>query len=106
VIALKRHQLREGKMPKDLAALVPACLNDLPRDLVDGQPLRYRLNTDGSFVLYSVGEDAQDDGGDSRPSESSATQQKLDSWSGRDWVWPQAPAAGKMASSLSHLPNR
>lgn len=94
VIALKRHQLREGKMPKDLAALVPAYLDDLPRDLVDGQPLRYRLNTDGSFVLYSVGEDAQDDGGDSRPSESGAAQQRLDSWSGRDWVWPQAPAAG------------
>ena len=36
VIALKRHQLREGKMPKDLAALVPAYMDDLPRDLVDG----------------------------------------------------------------------
>ena len=90
VIALKRYQLSEGKMPKDLAALVPAYLEALPRDLVDGKPLRYRLNTDGSFVLYSVGDDAQDDGGDSRPSESSGTQQRLDSWSGRDWVWPQA----------------
>jgi hypothetical protein len=94
VIALKRHQLREGKMPKDLAALIPADLEALPRDLVDGQPLRYRLNPDGSFVLYSVGEDAQDDGGDSRPSEPSG-KQRLESWSGRDWVWPQAPAAGK-----------
>jgi len=47
---------------------------------------------DGSFVLYSVGEDAQDDGGDSRPTEPSATQQSRDSWSGRDWEWPQAPS--------------
>ena len=31
---------------------------------MDGQPLRYRLNADGSFVLYSVGEDAR---GDARP---------------------------------------
>ena len=95
VIALKRYQLREGKMPKELAALVPAYMDALPRDLMDGHPLRYRLNTDGSFVLYSVGEDAQDDGGDLRPAESSATQQRLDPWSGRDWVWPQAPDEGK-----------
>ena len=93
VIALKRYRLREGKMPNDLAALVPAYLDALPSDLVDGRPLHYRLNVDGSFVLYSVGEDAQDDGGDSRPSESSGTQQRLDSWSGRDWVWPQAVPA-------------
>jgi hypothetical protein len=89
VIALKRYQLREGKMPKDLAALVPAYLDDLPRDLVNGQPLRYRLNTDGSFVLYSVGEDARDDRGDSRPAESSTSQQSRDCWAGRDWVWPE-----------------
>jgi hypothetical protein len=89
VIALKRYRLREGKMPKDLAALVPAYLERTPRDLVDGRPLRYRFNPDGSFALYSVGQDAQDDGGDSRPSESNGIRE-LDSWSGRDWVWPQA----------------
>ena len=90
VIALQRYQLREGKMPKALAALVPEYLKALPRDLMDGQPLRYRLNADGSFGLYSVGEDAQDGGGDARPSESNASQQKRDWWNGRDWVWPHA----------------
>jgi hypothetical protein len=89
VIALKRYQLREGKMSNGLAALVPAYLDAVPRDLVDGQPLRYRLNADGSFVLYSVGEDAQDDRGDSRPAESSTGQHSRDRWAGRDWVWPE-----------------
>jgi hypothetical protein len=88
-IALKRYQLRQGKMPTSLTALVPEYLEAVPRDLMDGQPLRYRLNADGSFVLYSVGEDAQDDGGDSRHVDSSTSQQRRDPWLGRDWVWPQ-----------------
>jgi hypothetical protein len=86
-IALKRYQLREGKVPKDLSALVPEYLAALPRDLMDGQPLRYRLNADGSFVLYSAGEDAQED--------SSTSPQRRDWWSGRDWVWPHVPASSK-----------
>jgi len=89
VIALKRYQLHEGRMPNDLSALVPQYLEALPRDLVDGQPLRYRRNVDGLFVLYSVGENAQDDGGDPRPPHSNANYQKLEWWSGRDWVWPR-----------------
>ena len=31
---------------------------------MDGQPLRYRRNADGTFLLYSVGENGKDDGGD------------------------------------------
>jgi hypothetical protein len=94
-IALKRYQLRQGKLPNDLAALVPEYLDALPRDFMDGQPLRYRLKADGSFMLYSVGEDAHDDGGDTRSLESSTSQQRRDWWSGRDWVWPQVPASSK-----------
>jgi hypothetical protein len=93
VIALKRYQLRQGKMPTSLTALVPEYLDAVPRDLMDGQTLRYRLNADGSFVLYSVGEDAQDDGGDSRQVDWSTGQQRRDPWLGRDWVWPQVPAS-------------
>jgi hypothetical protein len=53
----------------------------VPRDLMDGQPLRYRLNRDGSFVLYSVGADMRDDGGDPVPETPQG-----DSY---DWVWPR-----------------
>jgi hypothetical protein len=33
---------------------------------MDGKPLRYRLTADGHFVLYSVGLDCVDDGGNDR----------------------------------------
>jgi hypothetical protein len=63
-IALKRYQLRHGNYPTDLSMLVPEFLSTVPRDPVDGKLLRYRLNPDGTFLLYSVGEDGKDDGGD------------------------------------------
>lgn len=91
-IALKRHELRHGKPPATLDALVPEFLPSLPLDFMDGQPLRYRLNHGGSFLLYSVGDDMQDDGGDPVPK----TTQRDDPgypWNGRDWVWPQLSVA-------------
>ncbi len=89
-VALKRYQLQHGKSPSDLAALVPNFLPALPRDLMDGQPLRYRLNSDGAFVLYSVGENLRDDGGDFGFDFSKDSARKPLTWSGRDWVWPQS----------------
>jgi hypothetical protein len=63
-VALKRYELRHGQLPQSLALLVPEFLAEAPHDFMDGQPLRYRLNGDGSFTLYSVGEDGLDEGGD------------------------------------------
>jgi hypothetical protein len=84
-IALKRYQLRHGAYPRELRALTPDFSAEIPRDSMDGKPLRYRLNSDGTYVLYSVGEDGKDDGGDVSPS----TPSKTTTWSqGRDWVWP------------------
>ncbi|TAL04738.1 MAG: hypothetical protein EPO07_04795 [Verrucomicrobia bacterium] len=85
-IALKRYHLRHGSYPTNLAALVPEFVETIPRDPVDGQPLRYRATANDSFVLYSIGEDAKDDGGD--PVNPKAGGPMV--WSrGRDWVWPQ-----------------
>jgi len=92
-IALRRYHRQHGRMPGELAALVPAYLKAVPRDIVDGQPLRYRLNADGSFTLYSIGEDATDDGGDKRPPVASSSGSLPGFSSGRDWVWPQLAAA-------------
>jgi len=90
-IALKRHQLRHGNLPPDLAALVPEFLPAVPRDPVNAQPLHYKLNSDGTFLLYSVGEDAEDNDGDPKPAEAKT---KSTSWQGgRDWVWPQPASA-------------
>ncbi len=63
-IALKRHQLRQGRFPNDLSELVPSLLPEVPVDWMSGQPLRYRLNSDGTYTLYSVGKDGRDDNGD------------------------------------------
>ncbi len=62
-IALKRYQLKYGNYPAGLDSLVPEFVPKAPLDPVDGQPLRYRRNADGTFLLYSVGENGQDDGG-------------------------------------------
>jgi len=87
-IALKRYQLAHGEIPASLSALVPKYLPAVPTDPVDGQPLRYQRKPDGSFLLYSIGEDGVDDGGDgSRPSGSSSNRPNM--VYSRDWVWPQ-----------------
>ncbi len=87
-IALKRYSLRHGNYPAKLDALVPEFLSVVPVDYMDGQPIKCRLNTDGSFTLYSVGEDGKDGGGDLTLSEGVKSR---DLWRRKDYVWP-APA--------------
>jgi len=98
-IALKRYQLRTGKLPPTLEALIPEFLPVLPIDYMDGKPLRYRPNADGTFALYSVGEDGRDDGGDSNPVK--AGKQALsfsESWeNARDVVWPMPATSEEVA---------
>jgi hypothetical protein len=84
VIALKRYQLRHGSLPASLEALVPEFLATVPYDYMAAKPLSYRLKADGSYVLYSVGADGKDDGGD--PTLPPGTPPSL--WGGRDAVWP------------------
>jgi hypothetical protein len=85
-IALKRFQLRHGSFPPDLAALVPEFLAAMPWDPMSGKALGYHPKTNGDFVLYSVGADGQDDGGDPRP----ASGARSGLWEGRDAVWPSS----------------
>jgi hypothetical protein len=79
VAVLERHRLANGGYPKTIADLVPRFLPAMPLDPMDNQPLRYRLNTDGTFTLYSVGPNHTDDGG--VMSKSKDTEHP-------DWVWP------------------
>jgi hypothetical protein len=93
-IALKRYQLKHGNYPADLNPLVPEFLPAVPLDPVDGQPLRYRPNADGTFLLYSVGENGKDDGGN--PSLEKGVTGSNFNWQNPkalDWVWPQPAAA-------------
>ena len=95
-IALKRHQLRHGKFPASLDALTPGFLHEPPRDPIDGQSMRYRLQ-DGSFLLYSVGEDGVDNGGDPNPAQVSTTGAARNWLKARDAVWPQPAGAAEVA---------
>lgn len=88
--ALARYKLQSGRYPANLDAMVPQFLAGVPLDLMSAKPLCYRLNSDGTFTLYSTGDDGHDDGGD--PTTRSATSQ-FDLWSGRDAVWPVAAAS-------------
>ena len=84
-IAIRRYELLHGKPPETLGDLVPQQLSAIQMDPMDGKPLRYRPNPDGTFVLYSVGLDGVDDGGDTGDGEKP---ERL-WWRKRDAVWPQ-----------------
>jgi hypothetical protein len=87
-IAIKRHELRRGKLPSSLTDLCPEFLDAVPLDLMDGQPLRYCLNPDNTYTLYSVGLDGHDDGGNPLSVDPSKSTQ-YNSLDGQDWVWPR-----------------
>jgi hypothetical protein len=38
-------------------------IGKIPHDIINGQPLHYRREPNGQFVLYSVGWNEADDGG-------------------------------------------
>ena len=93
-IALKRYELRHHQFPAALNELTPDLLNAVPIDCMDGQPLRYRPNADGTFLLYSVGGNGRDDGGD--PSLEKGVTGSNFNWQNPkalDWVWPQPATA-------------
>jgi hypothetical protein len=62
-IALKRYELQHHELPPALDSLTPAILKTIPLDYMGGQALHYQKNSDGTFLLYSVGENGADDGG-------------------------------------------
>lgn len=61
-IALERYRLAHNAYPDSLDALAPQFMEKVPHDIIGGEPLHYR-RTDNSFILYSVGWNARDDGG-------------------------------------------
>ncbi len=62
-LAVERFRMAHGgTLPASLADLVPRYLAAVPSDPYDGKPLRFKPMTKG-FVVYSLGEDGDDDGG-------------------------------------------
>lgn len=100
-IALKRFQLKHGDLPGQLAELAPAYVPSVPLDPVDGKPLRYHPNPGGTFLLYSIGDDGVDNGGDTTPE----APPNLSWQRARDWVWPQ-PASPAEVQSYYERPRK
>jgi hypothetical protein len=82
--ALERHRLTNGQFPDALEALVPRFLDNLPHDLVTGGLPKYRRTADGGYLLYSVGWNGKDDGGQIiHPTKKDATPDPTQG----DWGW-------------------
>jgi hypothetical protein len=86
--ALERFRLANGNLPETLDALVPRYLDKIPPDVMDGKPLRYRRQSDGGYLIYSIGWNKSDDDGNIVWTKGKPP--TVDSQQG-DWVW-QMPA--------------
>ena len=82
VCALEHYHLAHGEYPETLDALAPQFIAKLPHDIIGGQPLHYRRTEDGKFLLYSVGWNETDDGGQVAFTKSGSVDRKKG-----DWVW-------------------
>ncbi len=103
-IALKRFQLKHGHWPETSGELVPEFLPSVPIDPYDGKSLKYHPNSDGTFLLYSVGEDGVDDGGNPTNTASGSSSLYWQSDHARDWVWPQPATPTEVQNFYEHPP--
>lgn len=84
--ALERYRIANGEYPEALDSLVPEFMQQLPRDIVNGAPLKYRRSENGKFLLYSLGWNGTDEGG-----------KDVSDWSHQeslkngDWTWISRP---------------
>ncbi len=64
-IAVERYRLAAGHFPEKLEELVPAYISAVPLDPYTqmAEPLRYLAKPDGSYIIYSVYEDGEDEKG-------------------------------------------
>jgi hypothetical protein len=81
---IERYRIAHGTLP---ATLEDLHMTDLPHDIINGQPLHYRVTGD-DYILYSVGWNGTDDGG--KVEFQKNTSQIVDIDQG-DWVWSLKP---------------
>jgi hypothetical protein len=81
--ALERYRRAHGQFPEKLDLLIPQFAEKLTSDIITGLPLHYRREENGDYLLYSVGWNTVDDGGNV------ATSKKEESsgFTEGDWVW-------------------
>jgi hypothetical protein len=86
VIAIRRFEQRHDRVPKNLRELIPSLMPSLPLDPMDKKTLRYRVTGQG-WILYSVGENGTDDGGNFYLGKGAVPKSLRE---GADIVWPQS----------------
>ena len=84
--ALARYAGKHGQYPESLDALKDLMLSD-GTDPYSGKPLHYRLEDDGAYTVWSVGENLEDDGGE--------VGSKCPDWQAKDFVWNSAVIHGE-----------
>jgi len=90
--ALARYRLAHGDYPETLGELSPQFIAKVPNDIIGGQPsqgsgpasqpLHYHRTDGGQFVLYSVGWNETDDGGQIVLTKNGSVDRE-----NGDWVW-------------------
>ncbi len=65
-VALACFHAEQGRWPAELKELCPSLLKEIPADRFSTSPLIYRPSEKG-YLLYSVGRNLRDDGGQSEP---------------------------------------
>ena len=85
LLRLSRHRRAHGDWPDDLAGLRPANLRRKSHDYFSGRELKYQMLDADSCVLYSIGENGRDDGGNA--SDRRMNQGAIPLWKGWDAVW-------------------
>lgn len=98
-IAIKRYELKHGRLPAESEELVPEFLSEIQIDWIDGKPIRYVPEADGQFRLWSIGVDATDGGG------TSVNTQKNPLWD-HDMIWPMPATLEDVARKRAELLGR
>ncbi len=85
--ALERCHQAQKAYPESLDLLMPQFAEKLPRDLITGEPYKYRRRDGDDYLLYSVGWNGKDDGGSvAQAGSSKGVEDKKG-----DWVWSLTP---------------
>lgn len=80
--ALERYYFAHNEYPESLDAIAPRYIGNIPHDLIGGKSLNYRRTEGGTFLLYSIGWNETDDGGQAVSQEDRPENLKKG-----DWVW-------------------
>jgi hypothetical protein len=80
--ALERYRLVHSQLPDALEKLSPEFISFIPHDVINGEPLRYRVDAAGKYLIYSVGWNQKDDGGSAHRTKGGDPEPKEG-----DWVW-------------------